>query len=168
MDFVPMHDQGSGVVQYLKRDAFPDEIAKKMRTYLVKDVDTEELVGFFSLKAGLVSLNERVFDGIVKFDTLPGIELALFAVNKKYAESHAQLHGIGETIFVSMILPLVKQAQETIGITTLYIFSLPQKRLIKNYSKYGFQMLPEEQAKLLHKRLKPVFDRSCIFMHMPI
>ena len=39
---------------------FGDERVGLMRSYLVRHKHTDECVGYFSLKAGLVSVNEKV------------------------------------------------------------------------------------------------------------
>lgn len=166
-DFVAIHKTGQHVVDYLKMNAFSDESTNMMRTYLVKDVYTEELVGFFSLKAGLVSYNEFEEGEKTEFETLPGVELALFAVNKRYKENHPADAKIGAAIF-ALVLDVIKKTKQYIGISTLYIFSLPIEKVINNYIRYGFKVLPPDQEEKLHRRLKPRFDESCIFMHMPI
>ena len=50
---------GNGLVNYLQNYALVDEENGEMRTYLVKDTDSHEIVGYFSLKAGMVSVNEK-------------------------------------------------------------------------------------------------------------
>lgn len=50
--------EGQGLSTYLKEYSCQDESEKDMRTYLVRDIETDECVGYFSLKAGLISLNE--------------------------------------------------------------------------------------------------------------
>ena len=75
----------SGLALYLKEQALFDEQTGTMRTYLVRDMDTDKLVGYFSLKSGMVSINEREItnsDGStsITFDTIPGIEVANFLI----------------------------------------------------------------------------------------
>ena len=53
--------EGMGLVSYIQRHAILDERAGRMRTYIVRDNLTDELVGYFSLKAGLISYSERRF-----------------------------------------------------------------------------------------------------------
>ncbi|MBP5736776.1 MAG: hypothetical protein J6W55_04950, partial [Acidaminococcaceae bacterium] len=43
-----------------------------MRTYLIRDVHSSELAGYFSIKAGLISINETTTENGVTFDTIPG------------------------------------------------------------------------------------------------
>ena len=109
-----------------------------MRTYIVRDNRSSEMVGYFSLKAGLISYNERdipVYDEVTGeevidevtgekkmrrvFDTLPGAELADFAVNQRYIDNHPDIKGVGLVIYNSFILPVVREASETIGIKIL-------------------------------------------------
>ena len=108
--------RGEGLVYYLQNDAFPDEEAGVMRTYLVRDNQTSELVGYFSLKAGLVSFNEMQTEAGPEFDTLPGIELANFAVNNEYIQKTPGLKGVGQIIFDELIMPLVVDVAERVGV----------------------------------------------------
>ena len=158
-------ERGSGLVNYIKNFAFDDEKHKSMRTYLVRTNKTSELVAYFSLKAGLISLNESNRNEIANFDTLPGIELANFAVNNEYLKKNPASKGIGLLIFNDFILPIVKDVSERIGAEVLYIFALPFDGLIKQYGRYGFNRLPAEQEDELHRRLKPRYDSECIFMY---
>jgi len=96
---------------------------------MVRDNRSSELVGYFSLKAGLISYNEHdvpVVDEITGeevvdeetgekkmrrvFDTLPGVELADFAVNQTYIDNHPDLKGVGLVIYNKFILPVVREA----------------------------------------------------------
>ena len=110
--------EGQGLSEYLKKYACNDEINGEMRTYLVRDNNTDELAGYFSLKAGLISLNETESETVIpdtgecmtvrEFDTLPGVELANFAVNSNYINSYPYQKGIGYVIFKKLIMSVVK------------------------------------------------------------
>ena len=158
-------ERGGGLVNYIKNFAFDDEKRKSMRTYLVKTKKTSELVAYFSLKAGLISLNEGNTNEIANFDTLPGIELANFAVNKEYLDKNPNAKGLGLLIFNDFILPIVRDVSDRVGAEVLYIFALPFDGLIRRYEKYGFKRLPAEHEDELHRRLKPRYDSECIFMY---
>ena len=132
-------------------------------------------MGYFSLKAGLVSLNEReveVQEGESKrteilFDTVPGVELANFAINSSYIKNRPSVKGIGVVIFQQFVLPIVRQVAENVAVKILYIFALPYDGLIKRYKDvYGFERLGEYDEHELHKRLKPAYDQSCVFMYV--
>ena len=96
--------EGQGLSDYLKLYSAGDE-GNVMRTYLVRDNDTDELAGYFSLKAGLASVNETMIEVIDEetgqkhiereFDTVPGVELADFAINSNYVEKYPYQKGIG-------------------------------------------------------------------------
>ena len=184
MNFTVRDKKGAGLLDYIQHFAFLDEDNGTMRTYVVRDNRSSELAGFFSLKAGLISYNEHevtvldestgeaVIDentGERKtrhvFDTLPGVELADFAVNQTYINNHPDLKGVGLVIYNRFILPIIRQASESIGIKILYIFALPYDELIARYEKYGFSRLEKELEAELHKRLKPEYDESCTFMY---
>ncbi len=141
MNFTIERDEGAGLLDYIQHHAFPEEDAGIMRTYIVRDNKSSELVGYFSLKAGLISLNERQIETtddetgekkkVTVFDTLPGVELANFAVNSSYVRRHKELKGLGVVIFNQFILPIVRQTSENVGVKILYIFALPYDDLIK-------------------------------------
>lgn len=164
---------GIGLEIYLKVYSESDEVRNENRTYIVRDTNTDEVAGYFSLKAGLFSIREikeTSYEGeMAQFETLPGIELSAFAVNQKYIADHPNKKGCGTVIFFGLIMPLVKQVQETIGVKVIYIFALPQQRLIDTYAnEYGFRRLDKCDEENLHKRLKPRFDHGCIFMYQLI
>ena len=86
MNFSARDERGEGLVNYLQRFAFPDEGEGNMRTYLVRDNETSELAGYFSLKAGLVSLNETKTETGAEFDILPGVELVILRLTRTIYE----------------------------------------------------------------------------------
>ena len=157
--------RGAGLADYLKDIAVDDENNGIMRTYLVRDNNSSELVGYFSLKAGLISFNEGGTGAVADFDTLPGVELANFAVNGVYANKHPKLKGLGFRIFNDFIVPIVEKVSESVGVKIIYIFALPFDGLIRQYGRYGFIRLPAEREDELHRRLKPRYDSECIFMY---
>ena len=87
---------GKGLEIFLKESASIEEESNCNRTYVVRDNNTEEIAAYFSLKAGLFSIeadmSENSDDIVSGFDTAPGIELAeLYKLNmdefkKKYPE----------------------------------------------------------------------------------
>lgn len=152
--------KGQGLERYLRYQAFPDEDSGTMRTYMIRNEKTGELAAYFSLKAGLVSTNEQDSS----FDVLPGVELANFAINDNYIDAHPHFKGSGEIIFGKFVVPKVLEAAKIIGVRFIYIFSLPEDRLIEKYMEYGFQRLTPELEIAVHQRLKPRYDKDCIFM----
>ena len=166
MSFEPLTPKGHGLASYLRYLAFPDEEAGEMRTYLVRDKDTDELVGYFSLKAGSMTHGESVEDGRATFDASPGVELANFAMSKAYREEHPQTRGSGETIFRELVLDIVRRTAQLVGVSVVYLFALPDERLIAAYERYGFSRLDPDREALLHARMKPRYDAQCVFMFM--
>ncbi|SEA89769.1 hypothetical protein SAMN05216349_1476 [Oribacterium sp. KHPX15] len=161
----------AGLENYIKSIALSDEAIGAMRTYLVRDLVTDELVAYFSLKSGMVSINEREIlneEGKLEttFDTVPGIEIANFAVNYEYVRDHPDWKGIGLIVFRDFIRELASRVAAISGTMVLYIFALPFESLIKRYhDKYKFLRLDEAEEKDLHNRIKPFYDRSCVFMY---
>ncbi len=162
------HREGQGLVDYLCGFAEAEEEKNLMRTFIVRDNKTDELVGYFSLKAGMISINETKVGDYDRFDTMPGVELANFAVNRSYISKHNSMKGCGKIIFKDLIIPIIRDASERIGVRLIYIFALPEQTLIERYKDYRFKRLKPEQEDALHKRLKPNYDENCIFMYQEL
>lgn len=164
--FASVHKNSGFLVEYLRRYANRDEEQKSARTYLVCDNLTGELVAYFSLKAGFVALRETKSLFSQYFDAEPGVELSNFAINGDYIRRHPEAKGVGVNIIKKFVIPVTKDAAEIIGVRFLYIFALPYDSLISHYEDIGFSRLPATQERLIHKRIKPRYDRGCIFMYM--
>ena len=158
--------EGYGLEYYLKRSALSEEHANEARTYIIRDNDTNELVAYFTLKAGLVT--QKV--GFISFNNSPGIEIANFAVNDAYRDAHDDeiLPQIGKYVFSEFIYPIVKELSEYVGIAYLYIFALPEDRLIEHYSSMGFERMSSDLERFLHRHVRPRYDKGCIFMYQKI
>ena len=148
--------------------ALLDEENHNARTYLIIDKKTSEIAGYFALKAGNVAVNVKRRLLAKEFDSLPGVELANFAVNDAYIKRHKNRKGLGAAIFEYCIIPKAKEAQDIIGIKFIYIFALPHADLIKRYEKYGFARLSGLQEKNTHKLIRPRYDGGCIFMYQTL
>ena len=153
-----------GLAEYLKYQSAKDEKENNSRTYLVKDILTGELVGYFSLRTGLITI--QVKDD--SFDSFPAIELANFAINKCYKDSHPDISALGFYIFRKFILPIVNCLSKYVGVNSLYIYALPNERLLNYYKKLGFSRLPKEQEIFVQHHVKPKYDDGCIFMYQTL
>lgn len=162
------NDHGGFLAEYLKKETLSDENNFRMRTYLVYDKHTSELVGYYSLKAGFVSSKENSNFFNFGFDSIPGVELANFAVNGAYKRNHPEIQKTGTYIFLQFVIPTVKEAAEYIGIDILYIFALPYKELVKYYKHLGFSRLNRMQERSMHRRIRPNYDEGCIFMYQQL
>ena len=172
LSFTVRHPEvAEGLRDYIREWAFQDEENGLMRSYLVRDLKTDELVGYFSLKAGMVSINERRIvdesgEERTEFDTVPGIEIANFALNESYCARHTKVSGLGILIFREFIQKLAYRTARMVGVLMLYIFALPYDSLIRRYHEvYRFERLNKESESALHTRMKPAYDESCIFMY---
>ena len=153
-----------GLEIFLKEVAEREESEKQTRTYLIKDRITGELVCYFSMRTGLVTLQ---VDGDA-FDSLSAVELSNFAMNQVYKSNHPNAKRLGSYFFKRFILPLAQFVSEYIGVSTLYIYALPEDKLMNHYKKLGFSRLPEEQEKFVQNHVKPKYDEGCIFMYQPL
>ena len=153
-----------GLEIFLKAAAEREEEEKQTRTYLVKDKFSGELACYFSLRTGLVTLQVNG-DG---FDSLSAIELANFAMNQTYKKMHPEARRLGFYFFKRFILPLANFVSEFVGVSTLYIYALPEEKLMAHYGKMGFSRLPSKQEQFVQSHVKPKYDQGCIFMYQPL
>lgn len=161
-------ETGLGLERYLKGHAVSDELSHEARTYLVKDSLTDEIVGYFSLKTGMVASRKKKRLFQLEFDSLPAVELANFAVNSEYKAVHKEQKGIGSILFLDFVLPVIKMAAERVGICIVYIFALPYRNLIRYYETLNFRRLSRVEEAFIHRNYKPRYDEGCIFMSRPL
>lgn len=161
-------ETGLGLEMYLKKFAVSDELTHEARTYLVKDNVTNEIVGYFSLKTGMVASRKKWNLFQLEIDSLPAVELANFAVNSAYKAVHREQKGIGSIIFLDFVLPIIKMAADKVGICIVYIFALPYSNLIKYYETLNFRRLSKIEEAFIHRNYKPRYDEGCIFMSRPL
>ena len=153
-----------GLESYLKNQATKDEKENYARTYLVKDPVSKELACFFSLRTGLITIQS----GDDQFDTTPAIELSNFAVNDTYKRNHTEVQKLGVHIFDVFILPIVRCMAKYVGVNSLYIYALPNDKLIDHYQIMGFTRLPADEEKFVQQHVKPKYDEGCIFMYQTV
>ena len=159
---------GQGLVKYLKKFSINDEYNNSMKTYLVFDINTNELVAYFSLKAGLVSVNEKRRFLSSSFDSLPGVEIANLSINDRYKNKHPTYKNIAFIILYDFIVPIIERASSYVGMNMIYIFALPYPKLIEYYKSMGFKRLKKPTERILHRRIRPRYDNGCVFMYMKI
>lgn len=159
--FEATQPEGDGLRKYLQKHAFIDESTGNIRTYLIRQRGTGELVGYYSIRAGDILLMRDDWTSAIS-----GVELTNFAVNGAYRKKHPKITILGRRIFFDFILPQVRQLHETLGTSILYIYALDEEPLKKYYKTLGFSNLPEEDEKFVHSRCKPSYDGTCICMYM--
>lgn len=86
-------------------------------------------------------------------------------MNGTFRKAHPESKGTANAVFTDLIVPLVRRAASIVGISLLYIFSLPEERVIANYERYGLRRLGRTSEAQLHARLKPSYDDQCVFMY---
>ncbi len=163
-DFFVSNESGAGLERYIKELAESDEKDGSARTYLVKDKFTHELVAYFSLKTGLFTIDAD--NGY--FYSVSAVELSNFAVNSSYRKNHPDAKNLGSTVFAEFILPLVQYLRTFVGLQAIYIYALPQDKLIEHYKTMGFNRLDAEEEQFVHQHVKPKYDDGCIFMYQLI
>ena len=55
-----------------------------------------------------------------------------------------------------------------VGVNSLYIYALPETRLIEYYKKLGFTRLPKKQEQFVQYHVKPQYDEGCVFMYQTL
>ncbi len=156
--------RGKGLELYLKEMAVEEEKSNNARTYLVRDTVSQEIVAYFTLKTGLITKKTSLF----YFNNITAIELANFAVNDAYRQANDVIPQVGKYVFINFIYPLAKEISSLVGAQCLYIFALPQNKLMSHYSSMGFERFPQRLEKFLHKHIRPLYDKGCIFMYQKI
>ena len=153
-------DEAKGLELYLKEAALRDEAERDARTYLVRDAVTNEVAAYFSLRACLVPIPIDDTD----IYTIPAVELSNFARNKNYRPEGRRIGKIGGYVFLHFVLPLVRHASSLIGARLVCLYALPVARLVRYYETLGFRRLDAEKTKFVSSRVKPKYDRGCVFM----
>lgn len=161
--FTVKNKSGEGLANFLKKHAAHSEEANENKTYLVKDKTTNEVAGYFALRNGLFTLHHPVYKD--KMFTVPAIELSNFAVNESYRQNHPNTLEIGRKILYDFIIPIFKYIQSLTAVQALYIYALPEDRLLGHYGALGFSRLEKDEEKFVHQNVKPAYDRRCIFMY---
>ena len=157
-------ENAAGLERYLKELAVTDETGGDARTYLVRDVVTNEVAAYFSLRACLVPLPIDEDD----IYTIPGIELSNFARNNNYRSDRKRIEKVGGYVFFRFVLPLVRHVSSLIGARLLCLYALPVPRLIRYYETLGFRRLDAAGTDFVHGRIKPKYDQGCVFMFRSI
>lgn len=159
--FAVNNPKGKGLEIYFRDHAKADEKDNIARTYVVKDSNSKEIVAYFTLRSGLITVSRGFFKG---FDAITGIELANFAVNDLYRDAHDVVPKLGSYIFFTFILPLLKNISQYVGAKLLYIFALPEDKLMSHYETMGFTRTSEKMERFVYRHVKPAYDKDCIFM----
>lgn len=161
-NFTVKNPSGINLVEYLKCLAEKSESTNENRTYLVKDKTTNEIAGYFALRNGLFTLHNPYRPDYML--TVPAIELSNFAVNETYRKGHPDTEKIGRTILYDFVIPIAKYIQTLTAVQALYIYALPENKLIEHYSSLGFERLKADEEQFVHQNVKPAYDDGCIFM----
>ncbi len=160
------HPEGKGLMDYFQQQAVKDENNGVMRTYFVRDAQTKELAGYFSLRASSLKLEVMYNE---KFGIYPCVELAYFAMNDTYIDNHPYNKGTGLLVFNDLIIPIAKEISKTIGAKGIVGYALNTPHLLDRYiNEYGFSRLNLKNEEELHKLYRPANDEDCVFIYMDI
>ena len=161
-------------------EASPESEASDEVIHVVKSYFSHEIIAYFALKAGMVSLDSAVRNtekekiakeqGIKLVpDTVSGIEISHFAINDNYRKHHHNIKGLGRYIYPSFIYPIINKCSKDIGIVLAYLYAADNssdnsQKLVEYYKDvFEFDVLADKE-----NALKPVtsyYDSNCIFMY---
>src|SRR2546426_8824032 len=124
----------SDVDKYLGTSALRDELAGVTRTYLVHDA--AELVAYVSVLCDAIEVahEERPTD----HPTAPALKLGLMGVRTDYKKRRYQDRTIGLWL-LDWVVGLARSIAVQAGLRYVTLDSLPDKKLVKWYSDYGFE-----------------------------
>lgn len=163
MEFSVSEKSAIGLENYLKYTSFIDEDDNMARSYLVKDCVTGEIACYFTLRTGLITQRVSEDDDNL-FDSIPAVELSNFAVNANYKKKHPEVQRFGHFVLYNYIFPIVRTVADYVGVKVLYIYALPNEKLIEHYKTMGFHRLSSKNEKFVQSHVKPKYDAECIFM----
>ncbi len=168
-------EKAPGLERYLKKRARVEDMINRARTYLIIDKATKEIAAYFTLKTGLITEPVNFYhsrsrtwtpiDRDTPFDTISAIELTNIAVNDLYRKNHPIKECFMAYLLDQFILPIIDIVQEYIGIERLYLFALPQKRLINYYEYLGFKKVSFGESCYYNQHIRPQYDDHCTFMY---
>lgn len=142
-EFEATRPEGEGLKNYLQERAFIDEDTGIIRTYLIRQRVTGELVGYYSIRAGDILLTRDGWKSAIS-----GIELTNFAVNGAYRRHHPKIAILGRRIFFDFVYPQVKEIHQMLGTAILYIYALDEEPLKITTNPLDSKIYPKKTKSL--------------------
>ena len=85
-------------------------------------------------------------------------------MNETYRQEHPDVAKIGRVMLYDFVIPIAQFVQSFTAVQALYIYALPEDRLIEHYESLGFKRLSKDEERFVHQQVKPAYDTGCIFM----
>lgn len=166
----PDYPDGANLADYIQCNAFDDEKYGECRTYLVRDKRSDEIVAYFTLRAGLVTRqNILPNEDRHSFDNLSGIDLVCFATNYYFIKNNPEYKGCGIIVFEDFILTIAKNVSEQIGAAIIFGYAVNEDKLMDYYcNKLGFSRLSTDAENIINDRFRERFDKDCYFIYRTI
>jgi len=121
--------------------------------HYIINTENNELIAYFSLLASAV-----LFGTFDNFNSVPAIELKMFAVDRKYQKRNLNVR------LVEDITDLMREySLEYVGADVLVLYSVPEEKVVRMYENCGFRMLPKE-----YSMYKSYFSDGCVSMYKPL
>ncbi len=147
-----------GLDSFLKTEAFNYNKDGQGSTYIIKSIENNDIIGYYTLKANAIQIQEK--NKAIK--TLPAIEIARLAINNNYKNQK-----FGTIIFYSYILPKIIQVKSIIGVSVIMVFVVSneieeyKKPISYFYEKFGFKLAEKE----VQKYIIDDFSEGCKLMY---
>jgi len=134
--------KNESINKYLKEDALKDAMAFLSKTYVLKEDNTNKVIGFFTLISSKVNRNEGTFIISREYKySIPAILLGQLGIDKNY-----QGQGIGSDLLAYAIRTSLEITLK-IGFTAI-IIEADSTSLIPFYQKQGFSCFQQREKKL--------------------
>ena len=169
-----------GLEQYLKQCAWSDDENNLVRVYLIKTYFSKEVIAYFALKTGLLSIDSDERDTAREFnakqqgiklvpDTISSIEISHFAVNDDYRKRHNNVKGLGQYIYPTFIYPIIRKISNLTGFKVIYLYAADnsekdKKKLVSYYKDvFGFVDASNDTNRFIP--VTSYYDDECVFMY---
>lgn len=126
-----------GIDDFFREHCLEYENIQKLRTFVLVDINNNQIIGFFSSTVGLLSQSIKKDDGTYKVDK-PYINLAYFAIDQHY-----QRQGIGRALMMEFFSMCMVIALYT-GVQLIYLESVCDS--VSFYKKLGYKLVDERKS----------------------
>lgn len=142
---------------FLHSEAFDYNSNGHGNTYLVRDIDSGDIISYYTLKASAMQIKIEKNE---KIESIASIELARFAVDYRY-----QNQTYGRLIFLCYIIPKMLDVKEIIGLRNIIVFvDELNEGAIRFYKNLGFYLGSDEVSKYIEED----FSEKCKIMYVNI
>lgn len=135
---------------FLSDDSFKYDENKYGSTYLLKDRDSNCILGFYTIKVNGIQIYDSEES---EYNAVPAVEIARIAVQYEF-----QNNGIGKRMFYDYIFPKIKEVENKIAIKAIIVFvESDNEKGIRFYESIGFKKADD----IVQKSIGESFNEEC-------